>query len=49
MSLLAVCALAKARWLYWFSLLPMAAGFAWGVAAMAKFVIPAQPLLTWLN
>jgi hypothetical protein len=49
MSLLAVCALAKVRWLYWFSLLPALTGLAWGVAAMLKFVIPAQALTAWLN
>jgi hypothetical protein len=49
MSLLAVCALAKVRWLYWFSLLPALTGLAWGVAAMLKFAIPAQTLTAWLN
>lgn len=49
MSLLAVCALAKVRWLYWFSLAPAFTGLAWGLAAMWKYPIPAQFLLSWLN
>lgn len=49
MALFAVCALAKVRWLYWFSLLPTLAGLAWGVAAMLQFVIPAQAVMAWLN
>lgn len=49
MSLLAVCALAKVRWLYWFSLLPALTGVAWGLAAMIKFPIPASALTAWLN
>lgn len=49
MSLLAVCALAKVRWLYWFSLLPALTGLAWGIAAMLKYAIPAQGFTAWLN
>ncbi len=49
MALLAVCALAKVRWLYWFSLLPAVGGLTWGIAAMLKYAIPAQALTAWLN
>lgn len=49
MALLAVCALAKVRWLYWFSLAPTFVGLTWGVAAMLKYPIPAQTLMAWLN
>lgn len=49
MALLAVCALAKTRWLYWFSFLPAAGGLTWGIAAMLKYAIPAQALTAWLN
>ncbi|MBL8551875.1 MAG: DUF4337 domain-containing protein [Hyphomonadaceae bacterium] len=49
MALFAICALAKVRWLYWFSMLPAMAGLAWGAASMAQFAIPAQAVLGWLN
>jgi hypothetical protein len=49
MALLAVCALARTRWLYWFSLLPAAGGITWGIAGMLKYAIPAQALTAWLN
>lgn len=49
MTLLAVCALAKARWLYWFSLVPAAAGMVFAAAAMARFPIALQALFAWLN
>jgi hypothetical protein len=49
LALFAICALAKVRWLYWFSLIPALAGAAWGAASMAKLAIPAQALLAWLN
>lgn len=48
-ALFAICALAKVRWLYWFTMLPALAGVAWGAASMAHFAIPAQALLGWLN
>ena len=49
MSLLAVCVLAKAPWLYWFSLLPALAGVGVGVAAMLRIPIQAQMLFAWLS
>lgn len=49
MSLLAVCALARVRWLYWFALAPTLAGIGWGVASMLNLALPAQSLLAWLN
>lgn len=38
-ALLAICALAKTRWLYWFSLAPALSGMALGGAAMANVVL----------
>jgi len=49
MSLLAVCALAKARWLFIFALIPSLAGLAWGAASMFNVALPAQSMLAWLN
>jgi hypothetical protein len=49
MALLAVCALARVRWLYWFSLAPTFAGVVWGLASMMKVVIPGQEFMAWLN
>ncbi|MBX9747034.1 MAG: DUF4337 domain-containing protein [Hyphomonadaceae bacterium] len=49
MSLLAVCALARVRWLYWFALIPTLAGLGWGGASMFNIALPAQHLLAWLN
>jgi hypothetical protein len=49
MSLLAVCVLAKARWLFVFSLLPGLAGMGVGVAAMLRIPIQAQALFAWLS
>lgn len=48
-ALLAICALAKVRWLYWFSLLPALGGMAAGGAAMAHFAIPLDVVMAWLN
>jgi hypothetical protein len=48
MALLAVCLLMRARWLYWFSLLPALAGMAFGVAAMLRVPIQAEQLFAWL-
>lgn len=47
-TLLAVCALARARWLYWFSLIPALAGVFWGVAAILRAPIHSQILFAWL-
>ncbi len=49
MTLLAVCALARVRWLYWFALIPAFAGIIFGTAAMASFPIALQVLFAWLN
>jgi|CXWL01.1.fsa_nt_gi hypothetical protein len=49
MTLFAVCALAKARWLYWFALIPAVAGAVLGATAMAAVPIPPLTLLAWLN
>lgn len=49
MSLLAVCVLAKAGWLYWFSLLPALSGVGVGIAAMMRIPIEAQMLFAWLS
>lgn len=48
-TLLAVCALAKARWLYWFALLPAAGGLFWGITAMAELPFYAKALFAWLG
>lgn len=49
MALLAVCVLAKARWLYWFALLPSLAGLGLGATAMLRVPIQAQILFAWLG
>jgi hypothetical protein len=49
MSLLAVCVLAKAGWLYWFSLAPALAGVGVGLAAMLRIPIEAHVLFAWLS
>jgi hypothetical protein len=48
-ALLAICALAKVRWLYWFSLMPTVAGMAIGGAAMANVPIPLELVMSLLN
>jgi hypothetical protein len=45
-SLLAVCALARVRWLYWFSLLPALSGMGFGAAAMTDLPLNARLLST---
>jgi hypothetical protein len=49
MAILAVCVLAKAHWLYWFSLMPGLAGMGVGAAAMARVPIEAELLFAWLS
>lgn len=49
MALLAVCVLAKAGWLFWFSLAPGVLGMAVGAAAMVRAPINAQFLFAWLS
>lgn len=48
-TLLAICALARTRWLYWLSLAPATAGVFWGVTAMLKLPIHPDVLFAWLN
>ena len=48
MALLAVCLLIRTRWLFWFSLLPAAAGVVFGVAAMFHVPIQAEMIFAWL-
>jgi len=48
MSLLAVCVLAKARWLFAFSMLPALAGVGVGVMAMMRIPLEAEILFAWL-
>ncbi|MBI3438255.1 MAG: DUF4337 family protein [Proteobacteria bacterium] len=48
-ALLAICALARVRWLFWFSLIPAAAGLIVGACAMARIVISLGPLSAWLG
>jgi len=48
-ALLAICALARVRWLFWFSLIPAAAGVAIGVMAMARIAMSLGPLSAWLS
>jgi len=47
-ALLAICALARVRWLFWFSLIPAAAGVVIGVMAMARIAMSLGPLSAWL-
>lgn len=49
MSLLAVCVLAKTRWLFFFSLAPAAAGVIFGIAAMLRMPIGSSVLFAWLS
>jgi hypothetical protein len=49
MSLLAVCVLAKTRWLFYFSLVPAVAGVIFGVAAMLRLPIGSSVLFAWLS
>jgi hypothetical protein len=48
MALLAVCLLMRARWLYWFSLLPALAGMTFGLTAMLHVPVQAEQLFAWL-
>ncbi len=48
-ALLAVCALARVRWLFAFSIVPAAAGLIVGIAAMARVVISLGPFSAWLG
>lgn len=48
-ALLAICALARVRWLFWFSLIPAAAGVVIGVMAMARIAMSLGPLSAWLG
>ena len=48
-ALLAICALARVRWLFWFSLIPAAAGVAIGAMAMARIAMSLGPLSAWLS
>lgn len=48
-ALLAICALARVRWLFWFSLVPAAAGLIVGACAMARVVINLGLLSAWLG
>ena len=49
LSLLAVCVLVRARWLFGFSLIPAVAGVAVGVMAMAHIPIHMDKLVSWLT
>lgn len=48
LSLLAVCVLVRARWLFAFSLVPAVAGVAVGVLAMVKYPLPMGQIVAWL-
>jgi hypothetical protein len=48
-ALLAICALARVRWLFWFSLIPAAAGLVVGAMAMAHIALSLGPLTAWLS
>ena len=48
LSLLAVCVLVRARWLFGFSLLPAIAGVAVGAMAMAHVPLHMNRLVAWL-
>lgn len=48
-ALLAICALARVRWLFWFSLTPAGAGVIIGVMAMARIALSLGPLSVWLG
>jgi hypothetical protein len=48
MSLLAVCALARNRPLYWFGFATAIVGGAWASASMAGLILPARQWLSWL-
>jgi hypothetical protein len=37
------------RWLFWFSLIPAAAGVGIGVMAMARIAMSLGPLTAWLG
>lgn len=49
LSLLAVCVLVRARWLFGFSLIPAVAGVAVGVMAMLKMPLHMDQLVSWLT
>jgi len=48
-ALLAICALARVRWLFWFSLIPAAAGLLVGAMAMAHIALSLGPFTVWLG
>jgi len=48
-ALLAICALARVRWLFWFSLIPAAAGLLVGAMAMAHIALSLGPFTVWLS
>lgn len=48
-TLLAVAALAHAAWLYWFALIPGAAGLILGAFAMANRALPLGALTAWMG
>ncbi len=48
-TILAVAALAKVRWLYWFALLPGLGGVIWGATAFAGLPEPTAVLARWLG
>ena len=48
-TILAVAALAKVRWLYWFALLPGLGGVIWGATAIAGLPEPTALLARWLG
>jgi hypothetical protein len=48
-ALLAICALARVRWLFGFALIPAAAGIIVGVMAMARIALSLGPLSVWLS
>ena len=48
-ALLAICALARVRWLLWFSLIPAVAGVIVGAMAMAHIALSLGPLSVWLG
>lgn len=49
LSLLAVCVLVRARWLFVFSLLPAAAGVVIGTMAMARLPLRMDAIVSWLT
>lgn len=48
-TLLAVAALAHAAWLYWFALIPGAAGLILGAFAMANRALPLGGMTAWMG